>query len=153
MKIKEIMEKHKDKLSDDFIIETDFSSNVTVYTADLLITDWSAIAFEFAFTTNKPALFINTEMKVVNRDYKQIPLIPFDITTREKLGRSLNKDQVKNAHEVVADLLTNQKNYEERIDRIKHEYFYNLGNSGEVGADYIIRRIKAKNTARETVNK
>lgn len=150
MKIKEIKEKYKNILSDDFIIETDFSSNVTVYTADLIISDWSAIAFEFSFTTNKPSLFINTEMKVVNRDYKQIPLIPFDITAREKLGRSLNKDQVKTAHTVVADLLANQQNYAERIDRVKREYFYNLGRSGEVGADYIIKRIKAKSASGET---
>lgn len=149
MKIKEILEKHKDKLSEDFIIETDFSSNVTVYTADLLITDWSAIAFEFAFTTDKPALFINTEMKVVNKDYKQIRLVPFDITAREKLGRSLNKDEVKNAHEAVADLIKNRENYRQHIIDTKDDYFYNLGNSGEVGADYIIKRINAKQRAKE----
>lgn len=146
IKIKEIIEKYKDRFSDDFIIETDFSSNVTVYTADLLITDWSAIAFEFSFTTDKPSLFINTEMKVVNRDYKQIPLIPFDITAREKIGRSLEKSEAKNAHETVAELIANQESYRDRINALKHSHFYNLGNSGEVGGDYIIKRLSAKKT-------
>ena len=56
VQMKEIIRRYQDKASNDFIIETDFSSNVTVYTADLLITDWSGIAFEFSFTTDKPSL-------------------------------------------------------------------------------------------------
>ena len=141
LKIKEIMEKYKDKFNEDFAIETDFSSNVTVYTADLLITDWSAIAFEFSFTTDKPSLFINTEMKVVNRDYKKIRLTPFDITARAKIGRALEKNEVKHANEAVADLIENQQAYRDRIIELKHNHFYNLGTSGEVGARYIIERI------------
>lgn len=144
MKMKEHIEKYKDRFNEDFVIETDFSSNVTVYTADLLITDWSAIAFEFSFTTDKPSLFINTEMKVVNRDYKKIKLTPFDITARSKIGIALEKSEVKNASEAVADLIENQEQYRERINTLKHEHFYNLGHSGEVGARYIIDRIERR---------
>lgn len=49
---------------DDIEIQTDFSSNSTVFDSDLLITDWSDISWEFAFTTKKPVLFINTPMKL-----------------------------------------------------------------------------------------
>ena len=41
-----------------FDIEIIFSSNETVYSADVLISDWSGIAFEYAFATQKPVLFI-----------------------------------------------------------------------------------------------
>ncbi len=150
LKIKEIMEKYKDKFNEDFAIETDFSSNVTVYTADLLITDWSAIAFEFSFTTDKPSLFINTEMKVVNRDYKKIRLTPFDITARAKIGRALEKSEVKHADAAVADLIENQQEYRDRIIELKHKHFYNLGTSGEVGAKYIIERINRRYRKRNT---
>lgn len=44
-------------------IQTDFSSNSPVLEADLLITDWSNISFEYAFTTKRPVLFINTPIK------------------------------------------------------------------------------------------
>lgn len=144
VKMNEIIEKYKDRFNDDFVIETDFSSNVTVYTADLLITDWSAIAFEFSFTTDKPSLFINTEMKVVNRDYKKIPLVPFDVSARSKIGRALEKSEVPDAAAAVADLLANGDLYRDRIRALKEEHFYNLGSSGEVGADYIIGRINRR---------
>lgn len=144
MQMKEIIQRYRDKAGDDFIIETDFSSNVTVYTADLLITDWSGIAFEFSFTTDKPSLFINTQMKVVNEDWQKIPLAPFDITARSKVGRQVEKAEVKELACVVEELLTHQEDYRERIAALKQQHFYNLGHSGEVGARYIIHRLERR---------
>ncbi|MEG2843698.1 MAG: CDP-glycerol glycerophosphotransferase family protein, partial [Ruthenibacterium sp.] len=59
-RMERIIERYKNQFCDDFSIETDFSSNVTVYTADLVITDWSNIGYEFSFATCKPTLYINT---------------------------------------------------------------------------------------------
>lgn len=144
MKMEEIIGKYEDRFSEDFIIETDFSSNVTVYTADLLITDWSAIAYEFSFATDKPTLFINTQMKVVNKAYKKLKIKPFDITARSQIGKALEKEEVPNAAEAAKDLLENGEAYREQIHTLKEEYFYNLGCSGEAGARYIIKRLTRK---------
>lgn len=144
MKIKEIIAKYQDRFSDDFIIETDFSSNVTVYTADLLITDWSAIGYEFSFTTNKPTLFINTEMKVVNKDWQKIKLKPFDITGRNRVGKAIEKSDVVNIADTVKELIDTRDEYYDKIDALKREHFYNLGSSGDVGAEYIISRINRR---------
>ncbi len=153
VKIKEVLLKYEDRFGDDFMIETDFSSNVTVYTADLLITDWSAISFEFSFTTDKPTLFINTQMKVVNKAYKKIKIKPFDITARTQIGKVIEKDEVKNIAETVSYLLSHREEYSDEINCLKHEHFYNLGTSGEVGAEYIIKRLtkKKKKKAAEAV--
>ncbi len=145
LQIESIIEKYKDRFGPDFMIETDFSSNVTIYTADVVITDWSAIAYEFSFTTNKPTLFINTEMKVVNKDYEKIKLKPFDITARDTIGRSIPKEETKNISEVIDELLANKESYCQQIDDLKHSYFYNLGSSGEAAADYIIGRLERFN--------
>lgn len=144
IQMNEIIRRYQDKASHDFIIETDFSSNVTVYTADLLITDWSGIAFEFSFTTDKPSLFINTQMKVVNEDWQKIPLVPFDITARSKVGRQVEKSEVKNLAPIVEELLSHQEDYRERISSLKQQHFYNLGHSGEAGAQYIIHRLERR---------
>lgn len=144
LQMESIIEKYKDKFGPDFMIETDFSSNVTVYTADMVITDWSAIAFEFSFTTDKPTLFINTEMKVVNKDYKKIKLKPFDITARDIIGKSISKEETVNITEAVDGLLGDQDSYREKIKELKNSYFYNLGKSGEAAADYIIERLSGK---------
>ena len=75
--------------------QKDFSSNRTVYMADLLVTDWSSIAFEYAFSTLKPVLFINTPMKVVNPDYQELKTVPIDIELRERIGISVEPGNIE----------------------------------------------------------
>ncbi len=145
LQIEAIIEKYKDRFGDDFMIETDFSSNVTIYTADVVITDWSAISYEFSFTTNKPTLFINTEMKVVNKDFEKIKVKPFDITARDTIGRSIEKEDAKNISAVIDELIENRDSYSAQIDELKRSYFYNLGSSGDAAADYIIERLNRFN--------
>ncbi len=125
----------------DFTLQTDFSSNSTVFQADILMTDWSGIAYEYSFTTLKPTLFINTPMKVMNPDYKELGIVPFDIMIRDKVGISLELDELDKTADTVYKLL-NENNYSaEELKKIREQYLYNIGKSGNVGAKYIIERL------------
>lgn len=128
----------------DVEIQTDFSSNSTVFEAYLLITDWSGITYEYAFTTLRPVLFIDTPMKVMNPEYEKINTPPINIWMREVIGAVVKPDELEKLPEAVERLLSGRDEYRERIDRFVHEYVYNLGNSGEVGAKYIINEIQKK---------
>lgn len=128
----------------DVEIQTDFSSNSTVFESDLLITDWSGITYEYAFTTLRPVLFIDTPMKVMNPEYEKINTPPINIWMREVIGAVVKPDELEKLPEAVERLLSGRDEYRERIDRFVHEYVYNLGNSGEVGAKYIINEIQKK---------
>lgn len=126
---------------DDFTLQTDFSSNDTVFNADILMTDWSGIAYEYSFTTLKPALFINTPMKVMNPDYEEIGVIPFDIEIRNRIGLSVELGQLDTIADVV-DKLLNEENYKkDEMRKLRDMYLYNVTNSAEVGANYIINRL------------
>lgn len=129
---------------DDIEIQTDFSSNSTVFDADLLITDWSDISWEFAFTTKKPVLFINTPMKVMNPDWQKIEEVPMNIALRDVIGRSLELSELDKAGETAWALMNEKEKYSEQIDRTLHEYVYNVGSSTAVGAKYIISAIQKK---------
>lgn len=125
----------------DFELQMDFSSNETVFQADILITDWSSIAYEYSFTTLKPTLFINTPMKVMNPDYEEIGVLPFDIEIRGKIGISINMDQLSEISTAVETLKNDKMFSKEEMKKIRSKYLYNVGSSGEVGAKYIIRRL------------
>ena len=142
-----LLDRYKEKLSDQFQIEMDFSSNVTVYTADLVMTDWSAIGYEFCFATDKPALFINTKMKEVNPNWKAIEEVPFDISARNLVGRAVDLSDLGQIDQIVQDLLEHQEAYSLKIREFKNRFFFNLGHSGEVGADYILYRLSKKHPA------
>ena len=125
-------------------IQKDFSSNKTVYTADVLLTDWSSIAFEYAFATLKPVLFINTPMKVVNPDYQELSSVPIDIELRDKVGVSLELSEVSTVKDAVAALLQESRFSKESMAKMRDYYIYNVGKSGLVGAKYIIERLMEK---------
>lgn len=125
-------------------VQKDFSSNRTVYMADLLVTDWSSIAFEYAFSTLKPVLFINTPMKVVNPDYRELSTVPIDIELRSRIGISIETDHVEKVAEAVEQLLHEKQFSKTAMEELKKHYIYNLGSSGKVGAKYMIERLVEK---------
>lgn len=126
---------------DDMELQTDFSSNRTVYEADVVITDWSSIAFEYSFATLKPSLFINTPMKIMNEDYEELGITPIDIELRSKVGKSVDMDKIDTLPQVVDELLNSSEFSRESLEKIRNKYIYHIGRSGEVGADYIMERL------------
>lgn len=140
-RIDALAEKYK---ADGIVFQKDFSSNKTVYTADLLVTDWSSIAFEYTFSTLKPVLFINTPMKVVNPDYQELSEVPIDIELRDKIGISVDTDKIDGLNTAVDTLLFDERFSKRSIAELRDKYIYNIGTSGKVGAMYLINRLLAK---------
>lgn len=133
-------------------IQTDFSSNKTVFNADLMITDWSGIAYEYAYTTKKPVLFIDTPMKIMNPDYKKIDIEPINIWSRNVIGQVVPVEDCDKVNEVVEKMLKENEEYREKIDDLVKDSVYNLGNSAEVGANYIVDVIQNKIQERKKEN-
>ena len=105
------------------------------------MTDWSGIAYEYSFTTLKPTFFVNTPMKVMNPDYKEIDVTPFDIEIRDQIGISIDPINAKQAALTVERLLTENAFKPEAMKSIREKYLYNVGTSAQVGAKYMIRRL------------
>ncbi len=145
-KMDALVEKYKDKVGEGLTFELDFSTNVSTYASDLLITDWSGIGLEFCFATLKPALFINTKMKMENPNYEKIGLVPQEVALRNRIGVALDKNELDKTAETVK-MLIESKTFREDIKAIRESHFYGLGTYGAKGADYIARSLveKSKN--------
>ena len=130
--------------NDNITIQTDFSKNDTVFNADLLITDWSGIAYEYSFTTKKPVLFINTPMKIMNPEYEKTGITPFNIWTREVIGKSIEVDEIDKIENLIEEIFKDNEKYKKEITNLLEESVYNIGNSSKVGAEYIINCIIEK---------
>lgn len=144
--MKEKFDKLKEKYSDNnnIIIQTDFSSNNTVFNASLLITDWSGIAYEYAFTTKKPVIFIDTPMKIMNPEYKVLNIEPFNIWARDEIGQVVKVEQIDSIGKTIDNIFNNTNQYNQKIAKMVGEYVYNLGNSSEIGGKYIVQTIQNK---------
>lgn len=139
-----IVKKYSDYKGDDLKFELDFTSSDSIYQSDLLITDWSAIAFEYSYVTLKPCLFINTPMKVMNKEYEQIGIEPLEIKLRNEVGVSLEVSEAGKAYNEAQRLLEQKDSYADKILKIRNTYISNFGKNGEVAGKYIIQQLIKK---------
>jgi len=139
-----IVERWRDKIGEGLTFELDFSTNKSIYSSDLMITDWSGISFEFSFATKRPTLFINTKMKVLNENWQKIDCEPIEITLRDEIGISIEKSDVAKIGDIAKDTFARSREYEQKIEKALHRAVYNVGYSCEVGAKYILKKLIEK---------
>ena len=145
-----IVESWQDKVGDGLTFELDFSSNSSIYSADLMITDWSGISFEYSFATKRPTLFVNTKMKVLNPNWEKIGCTPIEITLRDEIGVSIEKSDVKDIAEIVDKMFGRSDEFVLKIEDALHRAVYNVGSAARVGADYILETLVDKQSKRSS---
>lgn len=143
-KMQAITDRFAHQVGDKLSFELDFSHNKSVYSSDLLITDWSGIALEYCFATKRPAMFINTKLKCMNPNWEKIDCVPTEITLRDQVGVSVNKEDLGSCDTVVKTLLERSEQYEKIITDTLNNHLYNIGSAAEAGADYILNSLVEK---------
>ena len=143
-RLSSIVEKYKEHDSDELVFELDFSSNETVYSSDVLITDWSGISLEYSFSTLKPCLFVNTPPKILNPDYEKVGLEPCEIATRNVIGKSFEMNSFDGMSDLIDDMVSNKGEYADKILEARNKYVFNFGESGKVSGSYIIKSLVEK---------
>ena len=136
-----LMDRWKNNIGDGLVFETNFSSNQSQYDADILITDWSGIAYEYSYTTGKPSLFINTKIKLLNPNWEKIGIVPLEISLRDQIGQSLNKNELIKINDVIKEMMATTDKWEKQIEEVRKKNIYNPGCSGSIAAEYILKRL------------
>lgn len=131
----------KKKVSDigNINIELNMVSETSIYHSDVLITDWSAISYEYAFGTERPVLFINVPCKINNPDYMGLGIEPIEFTVRGQLGKEIEVRDISSLLRIIDDLFYNRENYRQQIIYYRSLCISNWLNSAHVGGDYLIK--------------
>ena len=122
-----------------FQMDQGISSRSSLLSADLMISDWSGSAFEYAFSRLRPVLFIDVPKKINNPNYEELSAIPIEISAREKIGQILSPDDMSGIGGIVDGLLVNANIWAEKIKSARQAYIFNLGKSGQAGAEAITK--------------
>lgn len=139
-----IVDKYSHLVGDGLSFELDFTANKSVYSSDILITDWSGVALEYCFATKRPAIFVNTKIKCMNPNWEKIDCIPVEISLRDIVGVSIDKERLGECPAVVKELFDRADEYEVKISEVLKEHIFNQGHAGEVGADYLLDTLVKK---------
>lgn len=122
----------------DLVFESDFSSNESVFSSDVLITDWSSIFCEFSFSTLRPSVFIDTPMKVGNPDWAELGIEPTDISLRNRVGRSFDPAALSGLGDAVAEMIAHPDAWAGRIAGVRGETISNIGHAKEAAGKYLL---------------
>ena len=119
-----------------FILEKGVIPSDKFHNSKCLISDWSGISLEYAFTFERPVVFIDTPKKILNPDSGDITMEPIEISIREKIGRVVSTNNLEKIPEIIKNL-ENENLLSEQIRKIRSETVYNLGNSVKIGSEII----------------
>ncbi len=108
---------------------------------DLLITDRSGIAFEFAFGRKRPVLFIDTVLKQVNPDWKELNIEPIENSLRSELGIAISPKELHKIPQAVKDLEVLAIDFESKVEELGKKLFYNSETSYQEGCRYILSKL------------
>ncbi len=139
-----LVEAYKDRAGEELSFELDFTDSSSIFNSDTVITDWSGTAYEFAFVTKKPVLFINTPPKINNPEYEKITVPPLEISLRDKIGIQVDPKELDTLPQLLDKLFVNAEVYRDTIAKIFQDTISSFGHSGEIGGQYILGRLGGK---------
>lgn len=119
------------------VLETDIAGVDSLAAADVMVTDWSGAAIEFAFGFERPVLFVDTPRKVNNSDYGQLGLEPVEAALRPRLGAIVAPTALDTMGDIVLALRRDRAAIVERIRIARAEIVFNPGRSVAVAAEYV----------------
>ena len=120
-----------------FYLDTDLKSQGTVDYTDIMISDWSGAALEYAVGLERPVLFIDMPAKVNNPDYMDIDIEPVEIGVRSQIGEVIPLDQLYDIPAAINRLCENPLSWRDQILKVRSRLMYNIGGSASISAEYI----------------
>jgi len=122
-----------------FKLEVNLSDFDSFLFSDIMISDWSGVALEFAFAFEKPILYIDTPKKIHNPDFGKIPEIPIEISIRDKIGKIILPTEIKLIPNEIEKLKQELPEIKKEIKNIRENKIFNVGSSKKIAAKQIIK--------------
>ena len=121
-----------------FAYEENVGSQDSLHQSQLMISDWSGAAFDFAYGLERPVLFLDVPPKINNPEYEDLGLAPIEVTARHEIGKVLAPARVDEVVAAAGQLIAESDLYAASIRRSRSRNVYNIGESGKRGAEYIL---------------
>ena len=129
--------KNKFGKNSNFVLETGVIPSDQFHSSVCMISDWSGISLEYAFTFERPVIFIDVPKKILNPNSSDISFEPIEISIRNKIGNVVSLNNLDIIPNLIISSKKDDKKIAEEIKSIRSQTVFNLRNSANVGANYI----------------
>lgn len=137
--LKRLEERYKDYAN----VEWDYNRDniFSMKKADIMISDFSGIVFDYTFLCNKPVMYVNTDMDLRPYDAYDLNKQLWQFSVLEKIGIKLEEKDFANIKEVIQNASDSPELAEQR-KIAKETAWMNIGKAGEKIADYMISTVE-----------
>jgi YidC/Oxa1 family membrane protein insertase len=111
----------------------------SILRSDILVSDWSAMALEYAWGLEKPVLFIDVPRRIRNPNWQELGIEPIESTIRNQVGEIVSPDALGEVPTVVERLLAEPERFRARMREMRETMVFRLGHSIPDGAAEIAR--------------
>ena len=140
----ELMERLQAKYPDSDRLEWDRKSDNydSLSRADVLISDFSGVVFDYAFVFEKPVIYADTSFDPKPYDASWVEGPMWHETVLPKIGVQLTEENAENIGEVIRECLDSGE-LKENIRKVREESWQCVGESAVKVVDYLAETIEA----------
>ncbi len=113
--------------------------------ADILISDFSGIIFDFTLAFDKPILYADTSFDKACYDYYWIDDEPWTLSILPYLGKRLSNDNVKDIKNLIDEVLSDPR-YKDGRDKARSETWVYMGEGTKRTVDFIVNKYESINS-------
>lgn len=121
----------------------------SILRSDLLVSDWSAMALEYAWGLEKPVLFIDVPRRIRNPNWRELGIEPIEASIRSEVGEIVAPDALHEAPAAIERLLAEPDRFRGRMREMRETMVFRLGHSLPDGAAEIARLADQRRALRE----
>lgn len=116
--------------------------------ADLLISDYSGVIFDFAFVFKKPFIYADTSFNSAPYDAAWLDEELWTIRVLPEIGHQLKEEDFPQIKSIIDNAISSNSSDSQR-NKIIEQCWSNIGSAGKLAADYLIEKSNELNNPKK----
>ena len=117
--------------------------------SDILISDFSGVVYDYAFTFERPVIYASAEPDTPVMDQAWLDEPYWGTAVLPRIGMELKEDELPSLKKLIDEMVHNEK-YVESIRDVRDEYWQNQGHASEAVVDFLVSKCEELKSADET---
>ncbi|MGD2089422.1 MAG: CDP-glycerol glycerophosphotransferase family protein [Candidatus Aminicenantes bacterium] len=121
-----------------FFLERSVATDDSLLNADILISDCSGVALEYAFGTERPVIFLDVPYKIQNDKYLELGIEPLELSLMSKIGVKASPKKLDALPGLIESLIKEKTKFKEQIIKQRQKNVFAFNRSSLVSARHIM---------------
>lgn len=132
-----------------FSMDENGDAHASLAESDIMVSDWSGAALEFAFGQERPVIFVDVPRKILDPDYKALGIEPLEVKIRTEVGAVVEPAELAGLGGVAQDVMADIGNWQLATRAARERWIFNVGRSGSAGAECLMSLLQPTSTPKQ----